>query len=257
MILFDLLGQADEVTRGVLAKQAGLSPATVGDCMGFLADLGLTLAERGRYALTDTGREFAALWQHDSARARLLLHPLLMAHWSAPAAAHHLAGGPLPQEELAKKLRTGLPGVALRGMYMVEWLTIGRVVIRDEQLRVHLAPPPGQNSPAPMPPAPTARRARNRPAGNSTRRPPAGGRQAAEGERLPAPRPAPEQQSPVTQSQPAVPEPEQGFEEDEPAAGTTLLGLTRQEVQALPDARYAAFLDGVLQSLRSAHAPTP
>lgn len=35
-----------------------------------------------------------------------------------------------------------------------------------------------------------------------------------------------------------------------------LLGLTRQEIQALPDARYGAFLEGVLQSLRGALAPT-
>ncbi|MFD0367743.1 hypothetical protein [Streptomyces sp. NPDC127114] len=210
-----------EVRRSVLAQHTGRSAATVGDCMGFLADVGLVRAAQGLYAVTDEGREFAGLWQRDSARARLLLHPLLAAHWSAPAAARHLADGPLPQEELAKRIRAGLPGVPLRGMYLVEWLVIGLVLVRDEQLRVHLAPANHQPAPEPA----------DGPAGEAPSEPHKDN--ASRTERGTGPRPG----------------------QAGPSAGTTLLGLTRQEVQALPDARYAAFLDGVLQTLRGAHAP--
>ncbi|MFF7643970.1 hypothetical protein [Streptomyces canus] len=222
-----------EVQRGRLAQHAGRSPATVGECMAFLADVGLVRAGRGRYAVTDHGRAFAQLWPRDSARARLVLRPLLQAHWSGTAAGRYLADGPLPQEQLAKRLRAGLPGVPLRGMYLVEWLVIGLVLVRDEQLRVHLAPPDG------VPP---------------TAGPGAG----------PGTDEAPEQ----TAEQPAAPQPDErdrreerhqrrapGEDLAEGAAGTTLLGLTRREVQALPDARYAAFLEGVLLSLRGALAP--
>ncbi|EGX61122.1 hypothetical protein SZN_04696 [Streptomyces zinciresistens K42] len=225
-----LAEHAGEVQRDRLAQHAGRSPATVGDCMAFLSDVGLVRAGRGRYAVTDHGRAFAQLWPKDSARARLLLRPLLQAHWSAEAADQHLADGPLPQEQLAKRLRAGLPGVPLRGMYLVEWLVIGLVLVRDEQLRMHLAPPDG------VPPA-------------------------AVPEAGPGKDTAPEAKA----EPPAPPEPDERDErqderapgEDlaEGAAGTTLLGLTRREVQALPDARYAAFLEGVLLSLRGALAP--
>ncbi|QUW85437.1 hypothetical protein SMIR_40865 (plasmid) [Streptomyces mirabilis] len=225
-----LTEHADDVQRSRLAQHAGRSPATVGDCMSFLSDVGLVRAERGRYSVTDHGRAFARQWPKDSARARLLLRPLLQAHWSAQAAARHLADGPLPQEQLAKRLRAGLPGVPLRGMYLVEWLVIGLVLVRDEQLRMHLAPPDGV--------------------------PPTAGPQAGPGKDT-----APEAEA----EPPAAPKPDERDErhqeraagEDlaEGAAGTTLLGLTRREVQALPDARYAAFLEGVLLSLRGALAP--
>ncbi|MEU9385609.1 hypothetical protein AB0D38_33645, partial [Streptomyces sp. NPDC048279] len=127
------------VHRAALAEQVGKSPATVADCMAFLADLGLVEGGRGQYTVTEQGQRFAWLWPRDSAQARLLLHPLLTAHWSAAAAARHLTDGPLPQEQLATRLHSGLPGVPLRGMYLVEWLVIGLILVRDEQLNVHLA----------------------------------------------------------------------------------------------------------------------
>ncbi|MFB8176037.1 hypothetical protein ACFC8N_08150 [Streptomyces sp. NPDC055966] len=223
-------GLADAVKRSRLAQQVSLSPATVGDCMAFLSDVGLARAERGWYSLTDQGRTFAHLWTRDSARARLLLRPLLQEHWSFEAATRHLANGPLPQEKLAERLRAGLPGVPVRGMYLVEWLVIGLVLIRDEQLRMHLAPAdavPPTAGPGAWPGAD------------------AGAEPKAE--------------------QPGGPKPDELGERDqerepgpdlaEGAAGTTLLGLTRQEIQALPDVRYAAFLEGVLLSLRGALAP--
>lgn len=215
--------------RSRLAQFAGRSPATVGDCMGFLSDVGLVRAERGRYAVTDHGRAFAQLWPKDSARARLLLRPLLQKHWSFEAATRHLANGPLSQEELANRLRAGLPGVPLRGMYLVEWLVIGLILIRDEQLHMHLAPPDG------VPPT----------AGPGTD---AGQEQKAEQPAEPKPDERGEQSERDTEREP-------GPDLAEGAAGTTLLGLTRQEIQALPDARYAAFLEGVLLSLRGALAP--
>ncbi|MFG2329482.1 hypothetical protein ACGFMM_07640 [Streptomyces sp. NPDC048604] len=224
MTLAQLVEGTGQVRRSELAQHTGRSAATVGDCMGFLADVGLVRADRGLYAITDEGREFAELWPRDSARARLLLHPLLARHWSASAAARLLADGPLPQEELAASIRAGLPGVPLRGMYLVEWLVIGLVLVRDEQLRVHLAPAGG-----------------HRPTSGRTDGP-------AAGEAAPGP-----SGDGASQARPGL-EPDSSMAE--PPTGITLLGLTLQEVQALPDARYAAFLDGVLQSLRGAHAPT-
>lgn len=126
------------VQRAALAGHVGMGAATVGDCMAFLADVQLVEAGRGQYAVTEQGRAFAEAWRRDSARARLLLRPLLRAHWAATAAQRHLADGPLPQEELGKRLRRGLPGVPARGQYMVEWLVIALVVERDERLHVRL-----------------------------------------------------------------------------------------------------------------------
>ncbi|MGK5629180.1 hypothetical protein [Streptomyces sp. URMC 123] len=107
--------------------------------MAFLADIGLVESGRGLCAITKRGRAFAETWPHEEMRARLALRPLVQAHWSAAAAAAHLADGPLPQEELARLLRNGLPGAPMRGTYMVEWLDIALVVERDtERLQVHL-----------------------------------------------------------------------------------------------------------------------
>ncbi|MBY8884742.1 hypothetical protein K7472_07770 [Streptomyces sp. PTM05] len=103
------------VDRALLAERVGRSFATVGDCMTFLTNLGLVKTERGRYGITEDGRRFARLWPRDTSQARLVLRPLAAAHWSAAAAAHHLADGPMPQEQLGALLRSGLPGVPLRG----------------------------------------------------------------------------------------------------------------------------------------------
>ncbi|TSB38437.1 hypothetical protein FNZ23_17125, partial [Streptomyces benahoarensis] len=127
------------VQRTALAQHVGLGAATVGDCMTFLADLQLAEAGRGQYAVTERGREFAETWRRDRPLARRMLQPLMQAHWSADAAAAHLAGGPLPQEELARLLRAGLPGAPMRGQYLVEWMEIALVVERDpDLLHVHL-----------------------------------------------------------------------------------------------------------------------
>lgn len=40
------------------------------------------------------------------------------------------------------------------------------------------------------------------------------------------------------------------------AGAALLLGMSRQEIQELPDVRYSAFLEGILQTLRGALAPT-
>ncbi|MFI5887994.1 hypothetical protein [Streptomyces sp. NPDC051554] len=214
LALADLGTGSTPVQRAALAEHVGMGAATVGDCMAFLADVHLVEAGRGQYAVTAQGRAFAEAWRRDSAQARLLLHPLLRAHWSAAVTDRYLADGPVPQEELGKRLRRGLPGVAARGQYMVEWLVIALVVERDERLHVRL-PDTGPAT------------ARSREPG------PAGQEQAAPGEGS-------------THSG------------DTAHAEFTavLLGMTRQEIQALPDTRYVAFLEGVLNILRSALAHT-
>jgi hypothetical protein len=187
------------VERAALARHLGKGAETVGDCLSFLGDLGLAEVGRGRYSVTERGRAFAETWPRDTAQARLLLRPPVQAHWSAAAAAHHLAGGPMPQEKLAEKLRTGLPGVPMRGLYMVEWLIIALIIERDDRLRVSL---------------------------------------------------------PTAQADAGAAPPRQETAGPEDSAETTMfLGLSATEIQALPDGHYVAFLEGVLQTLRSALAP--
>ncbi|WP_330331014.1 hypothetical protein OHS33_15640 [Streptomyces sp. NBC_00536] len=198
--LAGLGAEGKEVTRAAVAARIGKSPDTVSESMAFLGEVGLTEPGRGRYALTDQGRAFAEAWPRDSTQARLVLRPLMQAHWSAAAAAKCLADGTLPQEELARLLRTGLSRHAMRGVYLVEWLVIGLTVERDDRLHIHL---PGQ-----------------------AQQPGSAG--------------------------PAQAKPRTEREEPDPAF---LLGLTLREIQELPDARYVAFLEGVLQTLRGALAP--
>ncbi|MEU5639691.1 hypothetical protein [Streptomyces milbemycinicus] len=207
--------------RTALAQHVGLGVATVGDCMTFLADVGLVEAGRGQYAITEQGRAFAEAWQRDRAQARLVLRPLVGAHWAAAAAADHLAGGPLPQEELARLLRTGLPGVAMRGQYMVEWLDIALIVERDpERLQARL---PAPDAPAP-PKAPGPKGEEERAEEHNEQTGDPGGTADTAGHSA--------------------------------ASAALLLGMSRPEIQELPDARYAAFLEGILQTLRGALAPT-
>ncbi|MGW2009752.1 hypothetical protein [Streptomyces nigrescens] len=215
-----LLGLADldtgtaQVQRTALSEHVGIGAATVGECMTFLADVGLAEAGRGQYTVTEQGRAFAEAWGRDRAQARLVLNPLLGAHWSATAAARHLADGPLPQEELARLLRAGLPGVLMRGQYMVEWLHIALVVERDEErLEVRLPVPD-----APEPPQ--------------------------------APNPKRDERDSGHQDSTTTTGPQSA------ASDALLLGMSRPEIQELPDARYSAFLEGILQTLRGALAPT-
>ena len=128
------------VTRTALVERTAVNGSTITECMPFLEDLGLvTIPSRSLYAITPWGAEIATAWDQDHEQARRMLHPLMQGHWAASEAARLLRGGPLPQEELARLLRTGLPGMPARGTYLVEWLTMGLIVQRDERLRISLA----------------------------------------------------------------------------------------------------------------------
>ncbi|MFE9060929.1 hypothetical protein [Streptomyces violaceusniger] len=219
--LVDLDTGTAPVQRAVLARHVGLGVATVGDCMTFLADVGLVEAGRGQYTVTERGRAFAKAWRCDLDQARLVLHLLLGAHWSAAAVAAHLADGPLPQEELARLLRAGLPGVPVRGQYMIEWLDIAWIVERDpERLLIRLPDPDAPPSPQAPSPKDEEERAeeRNTQDGDFDGTADAGAHSVA--------------------------------------STVVLLGMSRPEIQELPDARYTAFLEGILQTLRGALAPT-
>ncbi|MFJ9410502.1 hypothetical protein [Streptomyces sp. NPDC101393] len=230
--LADLVIGTAPVQRAALAEHVGIGAATVGDCMAFLADIGLVEAGRGQYLITERGRAFADAWRRDRDQARQVLRPLLAAHWSAAAASRHLARGPVRQEELARLLRAGLPGVPMRGHYMVEWLEIALIVERDEErLEVHL---PGRHAPRP-PQSPDS-------SGEQEGKEGAGQEEgagvkdrdgsAADGTRADA------------------------ADSRSIAGAALLLGMSRQEIQELPDARYSAFLEGILQTLHGALAPT-
>ncbi|MFI1679099.1 hypothetical protein [Streptomyces sp. NPDC020607] len=222
MALDDLTVKGAPVQRTALAQHVGIGAATVGDCMAFLADVGLAAAGRGQYTITEQGREFTRAWRSDRAQARLVLHPLLKAHWSAAAAGDLLADGPLPQEELGRLLRAGLPGVPMRGQYMVEWLDIALIVERDaERLQVRLptpdTPPPGR---------------------------PADARDAEQEE---------EDEDEAGQERAARqgndPPRTRASEPHSADGATPLLGMSRLEIQDLPDARYSAFFEAILQTL--------
>lgn len=234
LALADLAAGSAGVQRVTLAQHARIGAATVGDCMAFLADIGLVEAGRGQYAITEQGRAFAAAWPRERMRARLVLRPLLQAHWSATAAAAHLAGGPLPQEELARLLRTGLLGVPMRGTYMVEWLDIALIVERDtERLQVRLPTP----ETPPPPPAPGTRQEEESQGG---------GQQTAGATNHTSHAKNGEDQDAEAQST-----------RNQNADGAALLlGMPRAEIRELPDAGYTAFLEGVVQIVRGTSAPT-
>ncbi|MFF3030744.1 hypothetical protein ACFVS7_06975 [Streptomyces rubiginosohelvolus] len=147
-------GVPTRLARDRLVKVTGLYPASVADPMGFFRSLGLVEGIRGAYGLTRAGLAVAEAWTRDDEQARLLLRPLMLNHWAARKAAGLLAGGALPQEELAAKLKEGLPGNDARGIYMLEWLWIGLVVQRDERLCVRLLPQRAGETDASPPPAP-------------------------------------------------------------------------------------------------------
>lgn len=234
LALADLAAGSAGVQRTALAQHAGIGAATVGDCMAFLADIGLVEAGRGQYAITERGRAFAAAWPRERMRARLVLRPLLQAHWSAAASAAHLAGGPLPQEELARLLGTGLPGVPMRGIYMVEWLDIALIVERDtERLQVRL------HAPATPPPSPAP----------GTRQ----DEEESQGEGQQTAGPNPTSHAKNSEDQDTGARSAQNHTAD---GAALLLGMPRAEIRELSDAGYTAFLEGVVQIVRGTSTPT-
>lgn len=126
------------VRKQDLSTATGLGLATVSEALTFLADLGLVKSGRGECSATRLGCSFADLWDRDSARARMLLNDAMLDHWASERARTLLRHGALPQEELARRLREGIPGVPKRGEYLVEWLVIALVIERDKRLYVSL-----------------------------------------------------------------------------------------------------------------------
>ncbi|MFC4517307.1 hypothetical protein [Streptomyces ehimensis] len=145
--LAELSGKdAREVKGDDLARHLGRYADSVTQAVSYLISTGLAEGTRGRYRATSAGREFAALWDTDSARARLLLRDLYQDHWAAREVTRILADGPLPQEEVAAALHQGLPGKLRRGIYLVEWLVIALIVHRDKRLYISL---PEHQAPGP------------------------------------------------------------------------------------------------------------
>lgn len=126
------------VRKQNLSAAAGLGLTTVSEALTFLADVGLVESGRGECSVTRLGYSFAELWDRDSSRARLLLKDAMRDHWAPERARALLRHGSLPQEELARRLREGIPGVPKRGVYLVEWLVISLVIERDKRLYVSL-----------------------------------------------------------------------------------------------------------------------
>ncbi|MBX9363644.1 hypothetical protein ACF09Y_26275 [Streptomyces massasporeus] len=90
--------------------------------------------------MTEAGWTIAQRWQEDQTYARLLLQGVFRSHWSVPVADAALQAGPLPAEELGRRLLGDLPGKPRRGMYLVEWLALALLVHRDQQGMVWPAP---------------------------------------------------------------------------------------------------------------------
>ncbi|MEH6373828.1 hypothetical protein V7793_05655 [Streptomyces sp. KLMMK] len=202
-------GDAREIKGADLARHMGRYADSVTESLSYLVGTGLAEGGRGRYRTTSAGREFAALWNADSARARLLLRGLYQDHWAAQEAVRILADGPLPQEEVATRLQQGLPGKPRRGIYLVEWLVIALVVRRDKRLHLSL-------------PEPEA---------------PAGDGHGADDEA------------------PASPSGATGGRADATGTGPVLImGLSMDQLRALPNEQYAEILHGLAHSIKALNA---
>ncbi|MGW3289412.1 hypothetical protein ACWDR3_32710 [Streptomyces sp. NPDC001002] len=117
-----------------LARQEGVTAETCTQTLRFSAEVGLfRRVGRGKFAVTKVGWTIAQHWQQDQTYARLLLQGAFRQHWSVPLAETALQSGPMPAEELGRRLLRDLPGKPRRGVYLVEWLALALLVHRDQQ----------------------------------------------------------------------------------------------------------------------------
>ncbi|MET8978989.1 hypothetical protein ABZX85_25555 [Streptomyces sp. NPDC004539] len=122
------------ITSADVAREVGLTPETATQTLRFGREVGLFIScGRGKFAVTEAGWTIAQRWQEDQTYARLLLQGVFRPHWSVPVADTALQPGPLPADELARRLLGDLPGKPRRGMYLVEWLVLALLVHRDQQ----------------------------------------------------------------------------------------------------------------------------
>jgi len=129
------------ISTSDLARQEGVTPETATQTVRFGEEVGLfSRVGRGKFAVTEDGWTIAQRWQEDETYARLLLQGVFRPHWSIPVADAALRDGPLPMEELGRRLLVDLPGKPRRGLYLVEWLALAFLVHRDPQGRVWPTP---------------------------------------------------------------------------------------------------------------------
>lgn len=123
-----------------VARKESVTTETATQTLRFCCEVGLFSGGRGKFAVTEAGWTIAQRWQEDQTYARLLLQGVFRPHWSVPVADAALQAGPLPADELGRRLLGDLPGKPRRGMYLVEWLALALLVHRDQQGMVWPAP---------------------------------------------------------------------------------------------------------------------
>ncbi|MGY5059985.1 hypothetical protein ACWDFR_38975 [Streptomyces sp. 900105755] len=137
LVLAGALASGEEqlvISTSDLARQEDADTETVTQTVRFGDEVGLfRRVGRGKFAVTEAGWAIAQRWQEDQTYARLLLQGLFRPHWSVPVADTALRPGPLPMEELGRRLLVDLPGKPRRGLYLVDWLALALLVHRDQQ----------------------------------------------------------------------------------------------------------------------------
>lgn len=129
------------ISTSDLARQEEVTLETASQTVRFGDEVGLfRRVGRGKFAVTEAGWIIAQRWQEDQTYARLLLQGAFRSHWSIPVADTALRPGPLPVDELGRRLLVDLPGKPRRGLYLVEWLALAFLVHRDQQGRVWPTP---------------------------------------------------------------------------------------------------------------------
>ncbi|MBY8844579.1 hypothetical protein [Streptomyces sp. SP2-10] len=128
------------ISSAEVAVVDGSGTETAASTLRFVSSVGLFVGSRGRYAVTEAGWAITRLFEDDEMHARLQLQALVLTHWSVPAARELLADGPMPLDELGRRLHGDLPGKPRRGVYLVEWLALALLVHRDRQNLVWPAP---------------------------------------------------------------------------------------------------------------------
>ncbi len=128
------------ISSADVARKEAVTTETATQTLRFCCEVGLFSGGRGKFAVTEAGWTVVQRWQEDQTYARLLLQGVFVSHWSVPVADAALRPGPLPAEELGRRLLGDLPGKPRRGMYLVEWLALALLVHRDQQGTVWPAP---------------------------------------------------------------------------------------------------------------------
>lgn len=129
---------------GDAAERIGVSPKQAKYATRFFIDVGFWKSTgRDIYAATPQGREFGALWEPAQDRARASLGRLLQDQWFTDTVREALVLGPVPVDDLLSALQNAAgahDGHRALLIFLIEWLTVARLVEQTEDGRVTPGP---------------------------------------------------------------------------------------------------------------------